>query len=297
MLSSVSSIFDPPGFMTPFTVRAKIMFQDEVRRKQGWDQKLTKENEEKWTAWLKELNAMNNFRIERCIFPSQFKRLVNAKLHHFCDASSKAYVAVSYLRLLDESGLVHNSFIMARTRLAPIKTTSIPRLELCAAVLAVSSDAKLGREVSIPVTSSVFWTDSRIVLQYIASPTRRFHTFVANRLGTIHRLSLPHQWRHVCSEDNSADDATRGLTARELIVGGRWKGGPGFLYQSELSWPPMFSHSYDIEGDPEVRKEITFLAVETQDNGAVDKLLLRYSSWYTLQRAVAWLRADLQSGS
>ena len=292
ILSTMSSVFDPLGFMAPFTIRAKMIFQDEVKRKRGWDHKITREAEERWTKWLRELLAMGSLHIARCIFPPGFRRLVSAQFHHFCDASTKAYAVVTYMRLQDDAGGVHCSFIKARTRLAPVKTISIPRLELCAAVLAASADAQLRRETSLSVEQSVFWTDSMIVLQYIATPSRRFQTFVANRLGTIHRLSSPHQWRHVKSEDNPADDATRGLFARELLAeaGGRWLNGPGFLHLSENSWPLLPNTKDHLEGDPEMKKQVTTLTVEAQEPGAVEKLLTRYSSWYVLQRTVAWLR-------
>lgn len=90
------------------------------------------------------------------------------------------------------SHLQHINF-MAHTRLEPIKTTSIPILELSTAVLAVISDTKLRRKVSIPLKTSVFWTDNMIVLHYIVSFTRQFHTFVANRLELVHRLSSSQQ--------------------------------------------------------------------------------------------------------
>lgn len=291
VLSAMSSVFDPLGFLVPFTIRAKMIFQDEVRRKEGWDVRLTKTAEDRWVLWLAELQSMVSFRVHRYLLPPRFGRLVGAQLHHFCDASTKAYAAVTYVRLQDDLGYVHCGFIMARSRLAPIKTTSIPRLELCAAVLATSSDVKLRRELTLPIESSTFWSDSMIVLQYIASPSRRFHTFVANRLGTIHRLTSPPQWRHVASEENPADDATRGLPARTLLAGGRWRDGPAFLCLPIDNWPPLpGGPAVDLDGDPEVKKEVSALAIEAQEPNTIDQLLSRYSSWYILQRAVAWIR-------
>jgi len=151
ILSTMSSVFDPLGFIAPFTVRAKIIFQDEVRKKRGWDEPLSEESIKNWTLWLEELRDMKEFYMDRCILPLRFGRLINAQLHHFCDASAKAYAVVTYVRLQDDSGFVRCGFITARTRLAPIKTTSIPRLELCAAVLAAGSDAKIRKKISLEV--------------------------------------------------------------------------------------------------------------------------------------------------
>ena len=293
MLSTMSTVFDPLGFMAPFTVRAKMMFQDEVRRGESWDKGLAKTNRTKWAMWLKELEGLVDFRLDRCLFTSRFGRLVSAQLHHFCDASTKAYAAVSYLRMEDDVGFVQARLIMARTKLAPLKSTTVPRLELCAAVLAANSDVKLRREVSLPIERSIFWTDSMIVLQYIASSSRRFHTFVANRLGVIHRSSSPQQWRHVRSEDNPADEASRGLSANELLVSKRWPNGPHFLCLPECSWPHQPNTcTTDLEGDPEVKREVTTLTLTDQrpyEESVVEKLIRRYSSWYKLQRSVAWV--------
>ncbi|XP_042880690.1 uncharacterized protein LOC122258664 [Penaeus japonicus] len=143
--------------------------------------------------------------------------------------------------------------------------------------------------MTLILEDSVFWSDSMIVLQYISSTRQRFHTFVVNRLGTIHRASSPNQWHHVRSEDNPADDATRGLSAQELIKGGRWKFGPSFL-RYEKDWPPKLVISEASNHDPEIRKQDHLLATTVEDQNPTDKLLEHYSSWYELQRAVAWFR-------
>ncbi|XP_047500211.1 uncharacterized protein LOC125046476 [Penaeus chinensis] len=288
ILSTMSSVFDPLGFITPFTVRAKMIFQDKVRRKEGWDKQLSEENVKRWTSWLTELEDIKEFYMNRCLLPLRFGRLINAQLHHFCDASAKAYAVVTYVRLQDDSGLTQCSFVMARSRLAPIKTTSIPRLELCAAVLAAGAEAKIRKEISLEIRNSVFWTDSMIVLQYIRNTSRRFHTFVANRLGIIHRISSPQQWRHVNSEDNPADDASRGLSAQRLLMSGRWKNGPSFLDLPEDSWPPVPCDNDDLGEDPEVKRESTVMMLKGKEPNGFDKLLVWYSSWYALQRAVAY---------
>ena len=110
---------------------------------------------------------------------------------------------------------------------------TIPRLELSAAVIAVRMDRMLSRELSLTIQDSVFWTDSMIVLQYIYSCSKRFQTFVANRLSVIHDGSMPRQWRKVGTKDNPADDVSRGLNGFEMISNNRWKRGPVFLWQDE----------------------------------------------------------------
>ena len=126
ILSTMSSVYDPSGVLAPFTVRAKIIFQDEVRRNVGWDQNLTAENKLKWDKWLSELETLEGLAISRQYTPEGLKENEEVELHHFCDASQAAYASVSYLRVKGENGVAHSSMILARTRLAPIKTLSIP---------------------------------------------------------------------------------------------------------------------------------------------------------------------------
>ncbi|XP_037792073.1 uncharacterized protein LOC119587407 [Penaeus monodon] len=136
------------------------------------------------------------------------------------------------------------------------------------------------------------WDDplSEEILKIGRNTSRRFHTFVANRLGIIHRVSSPQQWRHVSSEDNPADDASRGLSAQRLLMSRRWKIGPSFLDLPEDSWPPVPSDNDNLGEDPEVKRESTVMMLKEKEPNGVDELLARYSSWYALQRAVAWLR-------
>jgi hypothetical protein len=100
---------------------------------------------------------------------------------------------------------------------APLKETTIPRLELSAAVVATRLDKMVRHESDIRIDASQFWTDSTCVLGYLKNKNKRFQTFVANRIATILEASSPIQWRYVTSEQNPADDASRGLTADALL--------------------------------------------------------------------------------
>ena len=166
-----------------------------------------------------------------------------AELHNFADASQIAYGAVSYLRLVDVEERIHCAFLIGKSRLAHLKPMTVPRLELSAAVLAVQLDQTVREELDIPVSQSTFWTDSTCVLQYIRNQSKRFHTFVANRLSVINDNSAPHQWRHVSSGLNPADEVTRGLSVDEMSASSKWLNGPEFLKKTEEFWP----------GDPTIR--------------------------------------------
>ena len=175
----------------------------------GWDDPIPEECSEHWEAWLSELPKLENLRIQRCFQPPDFGKVVSTELHHFSDASQRGYGAVSYLRFINAEGVNHCSFVMGKSRLAPLKTITIPRLELSAAVLATKLDKSIRKEIDIPICESVFWTDSMCVLSYIASKDRRFRTFVANLVSSIHKVSSPSQWNYVDTKSNPADDASR----------------------------------------------------------------------------------------
>ena len=134
--------------------------------------------------------------------------IADVQIHHFSDASEVSYGAASYLRFTDVDSKVHCSFIMSKTRLAPFKSLSVPRLELTAATLAIKLDKILTKELEVPINRSVFRTDSTPVLHYIKNEDKRFHTFISDRLTMIHNVSMPDQWRYVDSKQNPSDAAS-----------------------------------------------------------------------------------------
>ena len=141
---------------------------------------------------------------------------------------------------------------MGKSRLAPIKPVTIPRMELSAAVVATKLDKISCQEISFPINQSFFWTDSTCVLRYIENRDKRFQTFVANRIAAIHNATSPSQWKYVNTELNPADDASRGVSANSLQ---RWIQGPEFLCQSNETWPkrPAEINANVDDADPEVK--------------------------------------------
>lgn len=289
LLSTVCSIYDPLGFASPFIIRAKLVNQSLCRKGVGWDEPLPVSDLENWLEWKNELLELGKLKIKRCMKPNNYKDGAIYELHHFSDASEKAYGCVAYLRTTDCDGVVHCALILSKAHLAPVKVLTIPRLELSAAVLAVRVEAMIRREVDIPIQKSVFWTDSTIVLQYVNNTEKRFKTFVANRISMIHDGSSPNQWRHVPSELNVADDVSRGLTADELSNSQRWVQGPEFLSLDEKYWPNC-PELRKISTDSEVKiSDCSSYLSNTNDVGIVDKLLSRRSDWCGLKKDIAWL--------
>lgn len=231
---------------------------------------------------------LSEFKVERCIKPREVEGLNYVQLHHFSDASEAGYGTVTYLRSQSVKGGINVSFIMGKARVTPIKSVTIPRLELTAAVLAVQMDLMLKAELKMPLHESVFWTDSTSVLRYIKNEDKRFHTFVANRIAVIRDATAASQWRYVGSKENPADVASRGLKTAEFIQDRRIEG-PKFLYRQQMEWPANMT---DVEEthDPEIKMDLAVHAVNTVKGlEATDRLLTYFSEWRKLKVAVAWM--------
>ena len=280
LLSVISSIYDPIGLVCPFVLRAKIILQSVCRSSLAWDEELDDVQKTEWCLWLEELPRLEDFSCIRSLVPEEFGDVVHASLHHFGDASEAAYGTASYLRLVNGDGRIHCSFLLGKSRLAPLKSVTIPRLELMAAVLAVKVDGNLRSQLSIQLEPPPFWTDSMIVFHYIKAQSKRFHTFVANRVNAIHRGSSVDQWRHVPGELNPADEASRGLHADQLVQQATWLNGPDFLSEMESSWPGDPDIDPDLlSGDAEVKQKAEVLTVQAEETkDSIEDLLKRYLS-------------------
>lgn len=169
----LSIVYDPLGFLAPFTFTAKFLLQELCRTRCGWDDPLPSNLQSQWSLWLEELGRIADFKVDRCLNPTGLDQLTNIQLHHFADASTLGYGTVTYLRM-ETNKDVHVSFLLSKSRVAPLKHVTIPRLELTAALLAARVDKMLRAEIQFPLLNSVFWTDSTSVLKYINNEENAF---------------------------------------------------------------------------------------------------------------------------
>lgn len=145
-MSTVASIFDPLGFVAPFILVGKQILQQMCRDKVGWDEPLPADLRPQWESWLLDLQNLTDVKIQRCYLPADFKEVQRCELHHFSDASVTGYGQCTYLRAISVSGQIHCSLVMGKARVAPTKVTTVPRLELSAAVVAVRTSDLLRKE-------------------------------------------------------------------------------------------------------------------------------------------------------
>jgi len=236
ILSSISSIYDPLGLAAPFLLKGKMLLQSLCGKQLGWDDELDSDFSRQWNAWRTTLPLLEKIRVDRCYIPKGFGSIKSATLHNFSDASQSAYGVGCYLRLVDDNNKIHSSLIFGKSRVAPNKPITVPRLELAAATVSAKIGKMLSKELDYSNITSYYWTDSKAVLGFISNDAKRYHTFVANRVQQIRENTEVSSWRHVKTIDNPADDASRGLKCHKISCDHRWFTGPSFLWQQCYSY-------------------------------------------------------------
>ena len=191
ILSVTSGIFDPLGWIAPFTLQARLILQRLCRDGTDWDNEVQPSILSNWNQWYQETNLLSNLNITRCWQREEYGRLSTIEFHHFADTSEDGYGACSYLRTVNSSGVASAHLVMAKARVAPSASITIPRLELMAAVVAARLSVTIDKELRLERAQHFFWTDSKIVLGYFRNDARRFKIFVSNRVRRF-RISAGH---------------------------------------------------------------------------------------------------------
>ncbi len=237
----LASQYDPIGYIVPFTIRAKVIVQRLWDKKRDWDDpRLPEELLSSWKVWEKELDNLQSLSWPRCYCSEALDHPTSLRqIHVFCDASEQAYGSVAYLRTENPERGLEVAFITARSRVAPKKQQTIPRLELCAALTGAQLAKVLRTELTLPIHSITLWSDSTTVLNWLLSQSCRFKVFVGTRVAEIQELTESDTWRYVPSQDNPADDITKGRSIRDIGRESRWYNGPKFLSQTPDRWPEM----------------------------------------------------------
>ncbi|GFW89061.1 uncharacterized protein TNCV_2684951 [Trichonephila clavipes] len=185
------------------------------------------------TQWWLELPFLSELKIPRKILDSSGDSS-EVQIHTFSDASQKAYGAAAFLRVKHKDR-VSVDLVTSKSRVAPLKRLSLPRLELMGALLA----ARLAKEVKKILdqkcsTRAFFWTDSQVTLHWIKGPSHRWKPFVANRVREIQSLTDPNSWFHCSGKDNPADLLTRVISVDALTTNSKWWNGSSFLRQIDF---------------------------------------------------------------
>ena len=265
----------------------KIAFQQLWQVKLDWDDVVPDDICELWVRWRRELGLLPNKQIPRCLI-SKDSQVLSTQLHGFSDASERAYSAVVYIRVECDDGSVQVSLVSSKTKVAPIKRTTIPRLELCGARLLAQLVNHTSSIIKLPPSHIYNWTDSIIVLSWITCNPRRLKTFVGNRVADILECTSPNSWRHVSGTQNPADCASRGLFPSELMDYELWWEGPVWLKLPSSSWPEQ-SHVQQVT-IPEEEKQVSLHTTSSHNEVLPLIPVDKYSNYSRLIRVTAWVR-------
>ncbi|XP_062714411.1 uncharacterized protein LOC134291109 [Aedes albopictus] len=279
------SLFDPLGLVASFVIEGKVIIQEVWRAKVGWDERIPAEIIPRWQQWLEVLRSLDKVKIPRCYFPGYSKEAYESlELHVFVDASESAYATVAYFRVVD-NGEVRCCLVGAKTKVAPLKQLSIPRLELQAATIGTRLMKTVTDNHTIAIKRRVLWSDSRTVLSWLRSDQRRYRQFVAFRVTEILEETSVADWRWVPSKQNVADEATKWGKSPNYFESCRWFKGPAFLYEDESQWPVEDSGMEDS-----TTEELRSVHVNVQISIEPLMQFQRFSKWERLLRATAYLR-------
>uniref|UniRef100_A0A1B0CT72 DUF5641 domain-containing protein n=2 Tax=Lutzomyia longipalpis TaxID=7200 RepID=A0A1B0CT72_LUTLO len=197
LTSAVARLFDPVGLIGPVIILAKVLIQEVHHHCKNWDDPLPGELIAKWQEFIQTSQSIDQLSIPRWV--SSIANPSKVDFHVFSDASQLAYGATIFVVTEDLSGNICSRLLTAKSRVAPIKVLTIPRLELCGALLASELAATI-QPIYNPNTTH-FWCDSTIVLYWIHSPPESYKIFIANRLKKIQAVSTASQWRHQESQE------------------------------------------------------------------------------------------------
>ena len=297
VLSVTNSLYDPLGLAAPVIIKGKQLLRSlttELSASQlnAWDLPLPAECRPVWENWCHSLRALERIKVPRPYSGKALKTAARTELHTFCDASEMAIGAVSYLRIIQNTGEVQVGFVLGRAKLTPTHATTIPRLELCAAVLGVELSELINEELQLKPDSVSYYSDSKVMLSCISNDSRRFYVYVSNRVERICRTPAPHQWNYVVTHLNPADLATRSVEEGDLKES-MWHRGPKFLYNSDLLTSTHNGESTTeiLPDDPEVHKIKVFtthMHVEARMTIGSERFS-RFSKWSKRQGAIARL--------
>jgi hypothetical protein len=286
-ISFSAKFFDPTGLISPVMVPAKTLYQKLWEKNLGWDDPLPADVSKEIRVWINQLQHLSLLQFPRLVGAISTE-ILGIELHIFSDASQDALGLAAYLRIILKDGNVKCNLIMAKSRVAPKKVLTIPKLELTAATLATRlSLFLLDCHRVVPSKPTFFWTDATIVLFWIASESKKWKPYVSNRVEEIKKSVKPSQFGHCEGTDNPADLPSRGVSVKVLQKSKIWANGPEWLFDPDCIKP-------ESSADLDVLQKSAASAEECVGKHTVSLLALpkivhflnpaNYSSWRTLLR-------------
>ncbi|XP_071056121.1 uncharacterized protein [Onthophagus taurus] len=275
ILSIIAQIFDPLGIVSPSTIKAKVVLQRLWQLGITWDEAVPIELYTSFKRLYEELQYLAKLQIDRHILLTDFAMV---EMHGFSDASEMAYGACIYIKTINQTK-TKIRLLCAKSRVAPLRKISLPRLELNGCLLLAELVKKVLDSLNTEITKVYLWTDSTIALAWIHADPSRWQTFVANRVSQIQELTAHAQWKHVTSAENPADLISRGIETSQLIKSNLWWEGPKWLKSKTY---PDIDMNFPKELPEKKKNKLTFHCTITCD------IFDKYSSLNKLKRVVAY---------
>lgn len=279
LLSEISKVFDPLGWLSPLTTKLKLIFQAVWQQELRWDDEVPESINKEWGKIKSQLSKINHLQIPRWL---HIKQEDDIELHGFCDSSESAYACVIYCKTRKNNSVV---LVSAKSRLVPAKKTiSLPRLELCAAQLLSTLMEKVKQCLSNHNATVYGWTDSTAVLGWLHGDHNRWKPFVSHRVQKITTTMPATCWNYVKTSENPADCASRGISPTQLTTHQLWWHGP--------EWLPTYlpvNNQQKYETNEEMKKLQTNVIVKQNNNELVGDLLARNSCLTRVTRVIAWM--------
>ncbi|KAL7725477.1 hypothetical protein ACLKA6_017768 [Drosophila palustris] len=275
--STVARTYDPLGLIAPIVTKAKIFIQTLWKHQLNWDDAMPEELQLSWNQLFSQLSIVSSFKFPRyAINPG-----ASFQIHAFCDASSLAYGACIYLRSETQDS-ISKHLLRSKSRVAPLKTITIPKLVLSAALVLAELVSDIAHVVPVKYDYHC-WSDSTIALSWIRKSPSEFNVFVSNRVAKIQELTQGMSWHHVPTSCNPANKLSRGCTPKELMSQNLWQHGPQFLRAPNSEWPANVLPEVNL---PERRRKVLITTTKSD----LSALCKYQNSFASLQRVFAYIR-------
>uniref|UniRef100_A0A8D8TBX7 Peptidase aspartic putative domain-containing protein n=1 Tax=Cacopsylla melanoneura TaxID=428564 RepID=A0A8D8TBX7_9HEMI len=288
MLSYILTIYDPLGLLAPIVLFVKLLIKKLWVCKIDWDSVPPLDIVTLWNSFNTQLPLLQNLSFPRhinveidCVF----------QLLGFSDASEKAYGAVIFSRVLLPNGTIKIEIICSKSKVAPLKVESIPRLELCGLLLLsdlmkVVTDSYSSK---FKIDKSFCFTDSSVTLCWAHSSPHLFNVFVANRISKIQQNIDISNLFHIAGVDNPADVLSRGLLPEQLVECKLYLSGPSWLYTPQCDWPIRSYQDFTDKEVPEIKSNLAVVSIPNEEENSLLEMFSRCSTWSKLLKIVVYV--------
>lgn len=287
LLSDASKIFDPCGYLSPITIKAKIAMQDIWKSGTDWDSVIPREIQCNWNVYMNELPLIEKIKIKRWFNTTVTS---NISLHGFCDSSEKAMACAIYI-IQKTNNESTSMLVCAKTKVAPIAAQTIPRLELNGAVLLAKLMERVSQNLKISKELVHLWTDSSIVLMWLQKHASHWPPYIAARVRNIQELFNANHWSHVRTYENPADIATRGVLPSVLLQNSLWFQGPNWLIQDKSEWPKL---EFIQPASEKLKSDISINMIQMENDVKETEFLTQYRDFYSLIRITSFILRFVQ---